>query len=160
VAADKKPSKAKKVGASPAKVTSLKQTSIFILSLITALTFLALVTYNPSDPGLFHLDRNAVIQNKAGAVGAYLADVLMGFLGYLSYLIPVVFIVSAFLLFRSVDSKKNNINLGITVFGVFLALFSSYIFIRALSSTEISSIVSFGNILEMLPSTFLFVFLI
>jgi len=124
VAADKKPSKAKKAGASPAKVASLKQTSIFILSLITALTFLALITYNPSDPGLFHLDRNAVIQNKAGAVGAYLADVLMGFLGYLSYLIPVVFIVSAFLLFRSVDGKKNNINLGITVFGVFLALFS------------------------------------
>jgi len=124
VATDKKSTKEKKAGASPAKVASLKQTSIFILSGITAVVLLALVTYNPADPGLFHLDRNTVIQNKAGAAGAYLADVLMGFLGYLSYLIPIVFIVSALLLFRSKDGKKNNINLGITVFGVFLALFS------------------------------------
>ncbi len=124
VATDKKPAKPKKVEASPAKVASLKQTSIFLLSGITAVILLALVTYNPADPGLFHLDRNAVVQNKAGAAGAYLADVLMGFLGYLSYLIPIAFIVSALLLFRSKDNKKNNINLGITVFGVFLALFS------------------------------------
>jgi len=124
VASDKKNTKDNKTGASPIKVASLKQTSIFILSGITALILLALVTYNPADPGLFHLDRNAVIQNKAGAVGAYLADVLMGFLGYLSYLIPIAFIVSAFLLFRSADGKKNNINMGITIFGVFLALFS------------------------------------
>ena len=124
MASDKKNTKEKKTGASPVKVASLKQTSIFILSGITALVLLALVTYNPADPGLFHLDRNAVIQNKAGAVGAYLADVLMGFLGYLSYLIPIAFIVSAFLLFRSADGKKNNINLGITILGVFLALFS------------------------------------
>ena len=124
MASDKKNTKDKKTGASPVKVASLKQTSIFILSGITALVLLALVTYNPADPGLFHLDRNAVIQNKAGAVGAYLADVLMGFLGYLSYLIPIAFIVSAFLLFRSADGKKNNINLGITILGVFLALFS------------------------------------
>ncbi|HIP94686.1 MAG TPA: hypothetical protein EYH20_05050, partial [Leucothrix sp.] len=95
MATDKKSTKEKKAGASPAKVASLKQTSIFILSGITAVVLLALVTYNPADPGLFHLDRNAVIQNKAGAAGAYLADVLMGFLGYLSYLIPIVFIVSA-----------------------------------------------------------------
>ena len=111
-----------KVALTSQKKGSLKQTSIFILSGITAVVLLALLTYHPADPGLFHHDSNAVIQNKAGSAGAYLADVLFGFLGYIAYLIPVIFIVSAFLLFRSGSGKNNGINLGITIFGVFLAL--------------------------------------
>ena len=55
--------------------------SIFILSGVTAVILLALFSYNPADPGLFHHDSNAVIQNKAGSAGAYLADVLFGFFG-------------------------------------------------------------------------------
>ncbi len=101
---------------------SLKQTSILIMSGITAVILLALMTYNPADPGLFHHDTNAVIQNKAGSAGAYLADVLFGFFGYISYLVPIAFMVSAFLMFRSSKNKTAGINLGISVFGVFLAL--------------------------------------
>ncbi len=111
-----------KVALNSQKKGSLKQTSILILSGITAVVLLALLTYNPADPGLFHYDSNAVIQNKAGQTGAYLADVLIGFFGYLAYLIPISFMVSAFLLFRSNGEKNSGINLGITIFGVFLAL--------------------------------------
>lgn len=113
---------AEKVALTSEKKGSLKQTSILILSGITAVILLALFTYNPADPGLFHHDSNAVIQNKAGAAGAYLADVLFGFFGYIAYLIPFAFLVSAYLLFKS--TKNNGINLGISVFGVFLALFA------------------------------------
>jgi len=111
-----------KVALNSQKKDSLKQTSIFILSGITAVTLLALITYNPADPGLFHYDSNAVIQNKAGSAGAYLADVLIGFFGYLAYLIPLSFMISAYLLFRSGTESNTGINLGITIFGVFLAL--------------------------------------
>ena len=111
-----------KVALTSKKKGSLRQTSIFILTGITAVILLALITYNPADPGLFHFDSNAVIQNKAGAAGAYLADVLIGFFGYLAYLIPISFIISAFLIFRSSKDNHNGINLGITLFGVFLAL--------------------------------------
>ena len=111
-----------KVALTLEKKGSLKQTSIFILSGITAVILLALITYNPADPGLFHHDSNAVIQNKAGSAGAYLADVLFGFFGYISYLVPIAFMVSAFLMFRSSKNKSAGINLGISVFGVFLAL--------------------------------------
>ena len=104
------------------KKGSLMQTSVLILFGVTAVILLALFTYNPADPGLFHFDSNAVIQNKAGAAGAYLADVLIGFFGYLAYLIPIAFIVSAFLIFRSSSQRNNGINLSITIFGVFLAL--------------------------------------
>ncbi|MEH6455949.1 MAG: DNA translocase FtsK 4TM domain-containing protein [Cocleimonas sp.] len=111
-----------KVALTSEKRGSLKQTSIMIMAGITAVILLALVTYNPADPGLFHHDSNAVIQNKAGSAGAYLADVLFGFFGYISYLVPIAFMVSAFLMFRSSKNKSAGINLGISVFGVFLAL--------------------------------------
>ncbi|WP_299873918.1 DNA translocase FtsK [uncultured Cocleimonas sp.] len=111
-----------KVALTSKKKGSLKQTSIFILSGVTAVILLALFSYHPADPGLFVHDSNAVIQNKAGSFGAYLADVLFGFFGYLSYLVPIAFLVSAFLLFRSSKERNNGINLGISVFGVFLAL--------------------------------------
>ncbi len=111
-----------KVALTSKKKGSLRQTSIFILTGITAVILLALITYNPNDPGLFHFDSDAVIQNKAGAAGAYLADVLIGFFGYLAYLIPISFIISAYLIFRSSKDNHHGINLGITLFGVFLAL--------------------------------------
>ncbi len=110
-----------KIALTSQKRGSLIQTTILILSGITAVVLLALLTYNPADPGLFHYDNNTVIQNKAGSAGAYLADVLFGFFGYLSYLVPIAFLVSAFLLFRSKEAN-GGINIGVTVFGVFLAL--------------------------------------
>ena len=106
------------------KKGSLIQTSILILTCVTVVILLALFSYNPDDPGLFHYDSNAVITNKAGSLGAYLASVLFGFFGYVAYLIPVSILVSVFLLFRSTKEQGGGINTGITVFGVFLALIS------------------------------------
>ncbi len=113
---------ADKVALNASKRSSIKQTTILILSGVTAVVLLALMTYNPADPGLFHYDSNAVIQNKAGSAGAYLADVLFGFFGFISYLIPIAFMVSAFLIFRSSQGNYRGINLGVTLFGVFLVL--------------------------------------
>jgi len=113
---------AEKVALNASKRSSIRQTTMLILSGITAVILLALMTYNPADPGLFHYDSDAVIQNKAGSAGAYLADVLFGFFGYISYLIPVAFMISAFLVFRSSQGNYRGINLGVTLFGVFLAL--------------------------------------
>ncbi len=106
------------------KKGSLVQTTILVLSCVTAVILLALLTYNPNDPGLFHHDSHAVVTNKAGSLGAYLASVLFGFFGHVAYLIPVAFLVSVLLLFRSAKQQNGGINTGITVFGVFLALVS------------------------------------
>ena len=106
------------------KKGSLVQTTILILSCVTAVILLALLSYNPDDPGLFHHDSHAVVTNKAGSLGAYLASVLFGFFGHVAYLIPVAFLVSVLLLFRSAKQQNGGINAGITVFGVFLALVS------------------------------------
>jgi len=111
-----------KINLNAQKRVSLQQTSILFFSGITAVILLALLTYHPSDPGLFHYDSNAGVQNKAGPAGAYLADILMGFFGYLSYIIPIAFLMLGFSLFRQSSAENGGINMWLTVGGAFLAL--------------------------------------
>jgi len=113
-----------KINLNDTKRVSLQQTSILFFSGITAVILLALLTYHPTDPGLFVHDSSAGIQNKAGPAGAYLADILMGFFGYLSYIIPIAFLMLGFSLFRKSAADMKGINLWLTVFGAFLALLS------------------------------------
>ena len=111
-----------KINLNDQKRVSLQQTSILFFSGITAVILLALLTYHPTDPGLFVHDSSAGVQNKAGPAGAYLADILMGFFGYLSYIIPIAFLMLGFSLFRKSSAANAGINLWLTVFGAFLAL--------------------------------------
>ena len=111
-----------KINLNDQKRVSLQQTSILFFSGITAVILLALLTYHPTDPGLFVHDSSAGVQNKAGPAGAYLADILMGFFGYLSYIIPIAFLMLGFSLFRKSSAGNGGINLWLTVLGAFLAL--------------------------------------
>lgn len=63
----------------------------FILVLTCALfMLLALSSYEPSDPGWFHVGKiGQIVSNSGGKVGAYLADALYFVFGYLSLFIPV-----------------------------------------------------------------------
>jgi S-DNA-T family DNA segregation ATPase FtsK/SpoIIIE len=115
---------AEKIDLNDQKRVSLQQTSILFFSGVTAVILLALLTYHPNDPGLFVHDTNAGVQNKAGPAGAYLADILMGFFGYLSYIIPIAFLLLGFSLFRLSSVDLRGVNLWLTLLGAFLALLS------------------------------------
>lgn len=104
------------------KIVSLQQTSILFFSCLSAVILLALVSFNPQDPSFIQFDSDAIIQNKAGPAGAYLSSILIGFLGYLAYLIPLALLYVGFFLFRTMP-KQGTLNTGLTVAGVFLALF-------------------------------------
>jgi S-DNA-T family DNA segregation ATPase FtsK/SpoIIIE len=113
-----------KVDLNDQKRVSLQQTSILFFSGMTAVILLALLTYHPNDPGLFVHDTDAGVQNKAGPAGAYLADILMGFFGYLAYIIPVALLLLGFSLFRQTSFDLKGVNLWLTLLGAFLALLS------------------------------------
>jgi len=100
---------------------SLQQTSILFFSCLSAVILLALVSFNPQDPSFIQVDSDAIIQNKAGPAGAYLASILIGFLGYLAYLIPIALLYVGFFLFRPIP-KQGGLNTWLTVAGIFLAL--------------------------------------
>ncbi|RVU86262.1 DNA translocase FtsK [Leucothrix sargassi] len=103
------------------KIVSLQQTSILFFSCLSAVILLALVSFNPQDPSFIQFDSDAIIQNKAGPAGAYLASILIGFLGYLAYLIPLALLYVGFFMFRPLP-KQGGLNTWLTVAGVFLAL--------------------------------------
>ncbi|WP_313043572.1 DNA translocase FtsK [Acinetobacter sp.] len=58
--------------------------------------FLATVTYTPFDPGWMHLSSDTQqVSNASGVAGAWIADLLYGFLGWASLLIPVYLFLEA-----------------------------------------------------------------
>lgn len=58
--------------------------------------FLATVTYTPFDPGWMHISSDTqTVSNASGVAGAWIADLLFGFLGWASLLIPVYLFMEA-----------------------------------------------------------------
>ncbi|MFH7809586.1 DNA translocase FtsK [Acinetobacter sp. BSP-153] len=58
--------------------------------------FLATVTYTPFDPGWMHISSDTLqVSNASGVAGAWIADLLFGFLGWASLLIPVFLFIEA-----------------------------------------------------------------
>jgi S-DNA-T family DNA segregation ATPase FtsK/SpoIIIE len=91
------------------KRLGLQQASVIIFLGIAAVIMLALLSYSPADPGPFHLNTGHVgpCDNLAGCKGAWLADFLLGLLGYLAYALPIVLVVMGLTAFRIGPHMKN-----------------------------------------------------
>jgi len=61
---------------------------------------MALVSYNPSDPGWASIGHQTMASNYAGRTGAWFASLFVSLFGYVSYLFPVLVGYSAILVFR------------------------------------------------------------
>ncbi|MFU9046092.1 DNA translocase FtsK [Acinetobacter tibetensis] len=58
--------------------------------------FLATVTYTPFDPGWMHISSDTQqVSNASGVAGAWISDLLFGFLGWASLLIPLFLFIEA-----------------------------------------------------------------
>jgi len=80
---------------------------LVIASLIFALYLLiSLFSFNTDDSAWSYSVSNTVIQNHAGAVGAYIADFLLSVFGYFGYLIPFLFLMSGWRLYQSRLNQK------------------------------------------------------
>ena len=106
--------------------------SFFILFLMLGIVFLiALVTYSPhEDPftGGANLVKPAI--NSAGIFGAYLSDVSMGILGYVSYIMPIALIWLGYNFHRDATKERKS---QLTFLIRFIAFFIMLFFIAALA---------------------------
>ena len=83
------------------KRASLQQATVILSMGVAAVFLLALITYNSSDPGPFHSNANSIgCQNKAGCIGAWVANGLFGLLGYFAYAVPIVMVALGLTAFR------------------------------------------------------------
>lgn len=70
-------------------------TTLFLMSLGIYL-FIATVTYTPFDPGWMHISSDTQqVSNASGIAGAWIADLIFGFLGWASLLIPFFLFIEA-----------------------------------------------------------------
>ncbi len=90
------------------KRLSLQQATVIIFLGIAAVILLALLSYNPADPGPFRYDSQVGhCANLVGCKGAWLANFLIGLLGYLAYVLPVILVVLGLTTFRLSPHLQN-----------------------------------------------------
>jgi S-DNA-T family DNA segregation ATPase FtsK/SpoIIIE len=76
--------------------------------LVCVYLLLALISHSPDDPGWSHTGNVDQVSNSAGALGAWLSDVLFSLLGYMAFLFPVLLALRAWNVFRSHQSNENS----------------------------------------------------
>jgi S-DNA-T family DNA segregation ATPase FtsK/SpoIIIE len=76
--------------------------SIAIALVVVALVLLtALFTFSPTDPGWSYSGEGGPVENRIGPFGALVADLLYFLFGRPAYLLPVMMLLAAWLLFRN-----------------------------------------------------------
>jgi S-DNA-T family DNA segregation ATPase FtsK/SpoIIIE len=104
----------------------LRESAIIALGVIALVTFVALATYSPDDPG-FSISRDTtVIHNRIGPVGAQLASLLFFVFGRPAFLFPVMLGIACYFLFkREKTERSSRINTAVRVAGFLLLLLAS-----------------------------------
>ena len=80
-------------------INRLIEISGILISIFGVLLLIALISYSPSDPN-FIFPENTKINNLLGFRGSYIADLFLQSIGFISYLIPISYILSGINIFR------------------------------------------------------------
>jgi S-DNA-T family DNA segregation ATPase FtsK/SpoIIIE len=86
--------------ASSLLVRLLKEGALICLAAICLYLLIAMVSYDPNDPGWSKTGENTIVQNAGGSFGAWIADVFFSLFGYLAYLFPVMIAYRAWLVLK------------------------------------------------------------
>ena len=78
----------------------LREVVLILLSAVAVFLFVALYTYNASDPAWSHSTDATVTVNASGKVGAWFADISYFLFGYLAYIFPAMALFAGISLYR------------------------------------------------------------
>ncbi|HSW13089.1 MAG TPA: DNA translocase FtsK 4TM domain-containing protein [Solimonas sp.] len=111
--------------AGPSWLERLPREAAMLACLALSLFLLAtLVSFNANDPGWSSSGTGEPIRNLAGAVGAWMADVLLSLFGYVAFLLPWAVLLLGVRLFQNHDEMESPIPRGIRVAAWILMLAS------------------------------------
>lgn len=104
----------------------LREGSLIGFLVLFAYLSLALLTYSPEDPGWTFTGSSNEVSNMVGISGAWIADVLFFLVGYIAFLLPLVFAYQAWLVFQSRNEPTSLIwpLLAIRLAGLLLVIIS------------------------------------
>ncbi|WP_088212410.1 DNA translocase FtsK [Shewanella sp. Shew256] len=78
----------------------LLEGGLIICCVLATYILLALTSFSPSDPGWSQSHFQGDIKNWTGAVGAWIADILLYFFGVTAYIMPIIVASTGWLLFK------------------------------------------------------------
>jgi len=104
----------------------LQEGGFILLTAFSIFLLVALLTYNYTDPGWSRTAAQSVIENAAGRIGAWFADLFLTFFGYIAYMFPVMIAYGGFQLFQNRFEMRtfNRLLWGARLLGFFLAVIS------------------------------------
>jgi S-DNA-T family DNA segregation ATPase FtsK/SpoIIIE len=117
----------------PPPVAAVLRESWWLAAVVAGIYLvIILATYHPADPGWSHAATQAVIRNKGGAFGAWLADVLLYLFGFSAWW-WVVFCVAAILWgYRRLERIEENHRYAVVAISGFMMLVLSSCSLEAL----------------------------
>jgi S-DNA-T family DNA segregation ATPase FtsK/SpoIIIE len=78
----------------------LKEGALIAMGALCLYLWMALLTYDQTDPGWSHTSNAFQVQNAAGRAGAFASDILFMVLGYFAYIFPLLLAVKTWQIFR------------------------------------------------------------
>lgn len=105
----------------------VKEGMVLLLGLVALCCLIALSTYDAGDPGWTYTGTGDPIQNSAGKVGAWFADVLFNMFGYIAFALPFLLVLQAYRIFRKdlAFEAPNYLLLGIRTLAWFFVFASA-----------------------------------
>ncbi|WP_367180780.1 DNA translocase FtsK 4TM domain-containing protein [uncultured Shewanella sp.] len=123
-------------------VQRLLEGSLILCCMVATFVLLALSSFHSSDPGWSQSNFSGEIENVTGAVGAWVADVLLYFFGYTAYVIPIIIAATGWLLFKRTHKllEVDYFSVGLRLVGFLLVVLS----LGALESMNAANIYDFS----------------
>ena len=95
----------------------LREGLVILILASTLYLFISLFTYHQADSGWSHYGNSNRIQNSGGLIGAWLADLLLLFFGYWSFILPLLLAYSGWLVYKHRFLKFDNQKIWLLVIG-------------------------------------------
>ncbi|MGD9599142.1 MAG: DNA translocase FtsK [Steroidobacteraceae bacterium] len=105
----------------------LRESAVIVVAALALVLLAALASYAPSDPGFSYTGTSAIVQNRIGPFGAWLADVLFFLFGRPAFLFPLMLGAAAVALHRSPrgEERESRANAAVRLCGFLLVLVAS-----------------------------------
>ncbi len=88
--AKRKKSKKKEPVITPKVRAGLRESILFILTVVALFLLISLVSFSPLDPGWSHSADNGTVSNLGGRTGASFANLFLNLFGLMAYLFPIM----------------------------------------------------------------------
>ncbi len=137
-------------------IQRLLEAGLLFSCLFALYLVLALFSFDPADPGWSQTGFQAPIRNLGGAVGAYLADLLLNLFGLIAYSIPFALALTGLLLFRQYHYliELDYLTLGLKIIG-FIMLYIGILPLASMNGDDIFYFSAGGIVGDIISSSFL-----